>query len=45
MLYLAYLGLAVGLSIVLLWPAVILHVVLTALLVYVSTNGAVAKDP
>ena len=31
-LYLAYLGFAVGLTGVLLWPAVILHVILTALL-------------
>ena len=32
MLYLAYLGLAGGLSGVLLWPAVVLHMILTALL-------------
>ena len=32
-LYLAYLGLAGGLTGVLLWPAVILHAILTALLV------------
>jgi hypothetical protein len=32
MLYLAYLGLAGGSSGVLLWPAVVLHVILTALL-------------
>jgi len=31
-LYLAYLGLAAGLSGPLLWPAVILHLLLTALL-------------
>jgi len=31
-LYLAYLGFVGGLSGVLLWPAVILHVILTALL-------------
>jgi hypothetical protein len=31
-LYLAYLGFAAGLTGVLLWPAVILHVILTALL-------------
>src|SRR5271166_5769021 len=31
-LYLAYLGLAAGLTGVLLWPAVVLHVLLTALL-------------
>jgi len=32
-LYLGYLGIAVGLAGTLLWPAVILHIVLTALLV------------
>ena len=32
MLYLAYLGLAGGVTGVLLWPAVVLHVILTALL-------------
>ena len=32
MLYLAYLGFAGGLTGVLLWPAVVLHVILTALL-------------
>ena len=35
-LYLAYLGLAGGLGGVLLWPAVILHLVLTALLAWGS---------
>ena len=37
-LYLAYLGLAGGLSGVLLWPAVVLHVTLTALLVRASSS-------
>jgi hypothetical protein len=32
-LYLAYLGFAVGLTGILLWPAVALHLVLTALLI------------
>jgi hypothetical protein len=36
-LYLAYLGLAGGLSGRLLWPAIVLHVVLTALLAWAST--------
>jgi hypothetical protein len=35
-LYLAYLGLAGGLGGILLWPAVILHLVLTALLAWAS---------
>ena len=39
--YLAYLGLAAGLSGVLLWPAVILHVILTALL---ARESASAKE-
>ena len=33
-LYLAYLGFAGGLSGILLWPAVVLHVILTALLTH-----------
>ena len=37
-LYLAYLGLAGGASGVLLWPAVVLHVVLTALLARAATE-------
>ena len=36
-LYLAYVGFAGGLTGILLWPAVILHVILTALLVRAST--------
>jgi hypothetical protein len=38
-LYLAYVGFAGGLSGVLLWPAVVLHVILTALLIRASTRG------
>ena len=37
-LYLAYLGFAGGLTGVLLWPAVVLHVILTALLTYDITR-------
>ncbi len=37
-LYLAYLGLVGGLTGVLLWPAVVLHVILTALLFRASTS-------
>jgi hypothetical protein len=42
-LYLAYLGLAGGLTGILLWPAVILHAILTALLIRASTNGKQMK--
>ena len=35
-LYLAYLGIAGGLTGILLWPAVVLHVILTALLIRAS---------
>jgi hypothetical protein len=38
-LYLAYLGFAGGLSGILLWPAVVLHVILTALLTRASTSA------
>ena len=38
-LYLAYVGFAGGLSGVLLWPAVVLHAILTALLTRASTSG------
>ena len=38
-LYLAYVGFAGGLSGILLWPAVVLHVILTALLARASTNA------
>jgi len=37
-LYLAYVGFAGGLTGMLLWPAVVLHVILTALLTRASTN-------
>ena len=36
-LYLAYVGIAGGLTGILLWPAVVLHVILTALLARAST--------
>ena len=42
-LYLAYLGLAGGLTGILLWPAVVLHVVLTALLTWASTRDQKMK--
>jgi hypothetical protein len=38
-LYLAYLGLSSGLTGILLWPAVILHAILTALLIRSSRKG------
>jgi hypothetical protein len=38
-LYLAYVGLAGGLTGILLWPAVILHVILTALLIRAATRN------
>ena len=41
-LYLAYIGIADGLTAVLLWPAVVLHAILTALLARASTEE---KDP
>lgn len=37
--YLAYLGFAGGLSSILLWPAVVLHAILAALLARASTSG------
>jgi hypothetical protein len=37
-LYLAYVGFAGGLTGILLWPAVVLHMILTALLTRASTN-------
>jgi hypothetical protein len=40
--YLAYVGFAGGFGGVLLWPAVVLHVILTALLIWESTRG---KEP
>jgi hypothetical protein len=42
-LYLAYLGFAVGSSGVLLWPAVVLHAALTALLARSPTGSAEAR--
>lgn len=43
-LYLAYVGLAGGLTGVLLWPAVILHAILTALLIRAATNDKQMKS-
>jgi hypothetical protein len=37
-LYLAYVGFAGGMTGILLWPAVVLHMILTALLTRASTN-------
>jgi hypothetical protein len=42
-LYLVYVGLAGGLSGILLWPAVVLHVVMTALLTRASTSDKATK--
>jgi hypothetical protein len=42
-LYLAYVGVAGGLSGILLWPAIILHVILTALLIRASTSDKETK--
>lgn len=42
-LYLAYLGLADGLTGILLWPAVVLHASLTALLTLAMTRGEEIK--
>jgi hypothetical protein len=42
-LYLAYVGFADGLSGVLLWPAVVLHVIMTALLARASTSDKATK--
>ena len=42
-LYLAYLGFAGGLTGILLWPAVVLHVILTALLIRASTSDKETK--
>jgi hypothetical protein len=41
--YLAYVGLAGGLSGILLWPAVVLHVILTALLTWALTSDKETK--
>src|SRR4249920_1810598 len=43
-LYLAYVGFAGGLSGILLWPAVVLHVILTALLTRASTSDKETKS-
>jgi hypothetical protein len=43
-LYLAYVGFADGLSGILLWPAVALHVILTASLSRASTGDEEAKE-
>ena len=42
-LYLAYIGFAGGSTGILLWPAVILHVILTALLTWSSTSDKETK--
>jgi hypothetical protein len=42
-LYLAYVGLAVGLVGILLWPAVVLHAIMTALLIWASTKDSETK--
>jgi hypothetical protein len=42
-LYLAYVGFAGGLSGILLWPAVILHLILTALLTRASIRDKETK--
>ena len=42
-LYLAYVGLAGGLTGILLWPAVVLHAILTALLTRTSTSDKETK--
>jgi hypothetical protein len=42
-LYLAYLGFAGGLTGILLWPAVILHVIMTVLLIRASTSDKETK--
>jgi hypothetical protein len=42
-LYLAYVGFAGGLTGVLLWPAVVVHVILTALLIRASIRDKEAK--
>ena len=42
-LYLAYVGFVGGLSGILLWPAVVLHVILTVLLARASTSGEKKK--
>ena len=43
-LYLAYVGFAGGLTGILLWPAVVLHVILTTLLARASVSGRETKN-
>ena len=43
-LYLAYLGFAGGMNGILLWPAVVLHAILTALLARSSTSDKTTKQ-
>jgi hypothetical protein len=43
-LYLAYVGFASGFTGILLWPAVVLHVILTALLTRVLTKDKATKN-
>ena len=42
-LYLAYVGFVGGLTGIFLWPAVVLHAILTALLTWTSTRDSAAK--
>jgi hypothetical protein len=42
-LYLAYVGFAGGLTGILLWPAVVGHVILTGLLTWIATSDKVTK--
>jgi hypothetical protein len=42
-LYLVYVGFAGGMTGILLWPAIVLHVILTALLVRALTSGKETK--
>jgi hypothetical protein len=42
-LYLAYVGFAGGLTGILLWPAVVLHVILTAFLIWALTSDKETK--
>ena len=43
-LYLAYIGFVGGFAGILLWPAVVLHAILTVLLLLASTRGKAARD-
>lgn len=42
-LYLAYVGFAGGLTGILLWPVIVLHLILTVLLIRASTSGRETK--